>query len=257
MRVTILGCGPSNGVPTVTGDWGKCDPKDPKNRRLRPSILIETQGKCILIDTSPDFRAQALAANIQKVDALLYTHEHADHIMGIDDLRSIHRQMGKQIEVFASKYTLNQIVKKFSYLFDTKAEIDPDLLYRPIFRPTEIKGEFKVGKSLIVPVEQDHGICSTLGFRIGDFAYSTDVVRLPKSSKALLKNLDCWIVDCLRPSGPHPTHAHWDITREWIEELKPKRTVLTHMNFETDYESFRALLPSSVVPGYDGMEIVL
>ena len=256
MKVTILGCGPSNGVPTVIGDWGRCDPDNPKNRRRRPSIYIETKDRKILVDTSPDFREQALGAGITRVDAVLYTHEHADHIMGIDDLRSICRHMGQQIEAYGTDKVLNLLIKKFGYLIEGSSETVGNM-YRPIYRPHEIDGPFDLGASTVIPFEQDHGICTSLGFRIGNFAYSTDVVRLPQESLDQLHGLDCWVVDCLRARDEHPTHAHWDVTRAWIEEVKPKRAVLTHMNFQTDYQELADLLPDGVEPAYDGMVITL
>lgn len=256
MKVTILGCGPSAGVPTVTGDWGVCDPNNPKNRRRRPSILVEQDDYAVLVDTSPDFREQAIDAGITHIDAVLWTHEHADHVMGIDDLRGIHRQMGRMIEAFAPPHVLDHLVKKFGYLFENSPDTVGNL-YRPIYRPNMITGNFETGPFEITPIDQDHGICSSLGFRFGNFAYSTDVLKLPQESLDALHGLDCWIVDCLRPEDPHPTHAVMDEMLAWVEEVKPKRTVLTHMNFQSDYEELCALLPDGVEPGYDGMTLEL
>ena len=256
MKITILGCGPSNGVPTVTGEWGACNPQNPKNTRSRPSILIQLEDINILVDTSPDFRSQAINAGITSLDAILFTHEHADHIMGIDDIRSIARKMGQQIDVFASSTVLNQLINKFNYLFVDNNNLLNDL-YRPIYRPHAIIDQFKIKGRTVTPFKQDHGICESLGYRIENFAYSTDVVRLTDQSLKLLRGLDCWVVDCLRKDPAHPTHAHWDVVREWIEKIKPKRVILTHMNFETDYDEFFNFLPDGVEPAYDGLVINL
>ena len=256
MKITILGCGPSNGVPTITGEWGACNPQNPKNTRSRPSILIQLEDINILVDTSPDFRSQAINAGITSLDAILFTHEHADHIMGIDDIRSIARKMGQQIDVFASSTVLNQLINKFNYLFVDNNNLLNDL-YRPIYRPHAIIDQFKIKDRTVTPFKQDHGICESLGYRIENFAYSTDVVRLTDQSLKLLRGLDCWVVDCLRKDPAHPTHAHWDVVREWIEKIKPKRVILTHMNFETDYDEFFNFLPDGVEPAYDGLVINL
>ena len=256
MKVTILGCGPSNGVPTVLGEWGTCDPNNPKNRRRRPSIFIETDDSKILVDTSPDFREQALSAAITEIDAVLYTHEHADHIMGIDDLRSICRNMGHQIDAYGAPHVIDLLTRKFGYLFDGTQESVGNL-YRPIYLPHQIAEPFMVGHSQIIPLDQDHGICRSLGFRICNFAYSTDVVAMPQESLDQLHGLDCWVVDCLRASDEHPTHAHLDVTMRWIKEIKPKRVILTHMNFQTDYDEMAAILPDGIEPGYDGMVLEL
>ena len=256
MKITVLGCGPSSGVPTITGDWGSCNPNNPKNRRRRPSILIEKDGYYLLIDTSPDLHAQLLDAKCKKIDAVLYTHEHADHVMGIDDLRGIQRKMTKKINVFAEKQVLKNLKTRFSYLFDgTKNDND---LYRPILIPNEITAdEWNLGPFKIKTLFQDHGICTTLGFHFGNFAYSTDVVRLSNEVLQHLRGVDCWIVDCLRDGDKHPTHANLMQTLAWINVVKPKRSYLTHMNFQTDYDTMKKKLPKGVEPAYDNLVINL
>ena len=252
MRVTVLGCGPSSGVPTITGDWGKCDPKNPKNRRRRPSILLEKEGFNILIDTSPDLREQLIDSKCQKVDAVLYTHEHADHVMGIDDLRGIQRYMGYNIDVYADRSVLNRLKTQFGYLFEGIQ--NPEDLYRPILRPHEIPLKpFTVGPFLFEAINQDHGICSSLGFRVDNFAYSTDVVRFPDNELKKLRGIKTWIVDSLRDGEEHPTHANVATTLSWIDEVRPDETFLTHMNFQTDYETLKKRLPKGVYPAFDGM----
>ena len=254
MKITILGCGPSSGVPTIVGDWGNCDPSNPKNRRRRPSILVEQDDYRVLVDTSPDIKAQLLDSQTREVDAVLYTHDHADHVMGIDDLRVVRRYMGRNIDVYAEPLTLKQLQTRFGYLFSGIQ--DPEDLYRPILDPRVIDGPFKVGPfDAVQPIEQDHGICASLGFRFGSFAYSTDVGRLPQNSLDALKGVDTWVVDCLRDGGEHPTHANLEQTLAWIDEVSPRRAILTHMNFQSDYETMRKACPPGVEPAFDGMVI--
>lgn len=256
MRVTVLGCGPSAGVPLVGGGWGKCNPDNPKNRRTRPSVLVETQGLNILIDTSPDLRAQLLAANVNRIDAVLYTHDHADHVHGVDDLRAIYRLMDRrQIAAYGDEVTLATLTRRFGYLFEGYG--DKDALYRPILVPNPIDGPFRVGPVDIVPFTQDHGICASLGYRIGRFGYSTDVVRLDDAAFDALAGVELWIVDCLRSGEPHPTHANLATTVSWIVRVKPRRAVLTHMNHQADYDAMAAACPPGVEPGYDGMVLDL
>jgi phosphoribosyl 1,2-cyclic phosphate phosphodiesterase len=252
VKVTILGCGPSAGVPMIGGIWGACDPANPKNRRSRPSVLVEAASMTILIDTSPDLREQLLRAGARRIDAVLYTHDHADHVHGIDDLRTIYRLMDRrQIPAYADAATMASIVRRFGYVFEGHG--DGEALYRPILVPRTIDGPFAVGPVGVVPFVQDHGICASLGFRIGRFAYSTDVVRLDDAAFAALAGVEVWIVDCLRAGDEHPTHANLETTLGWIERVKPRRAIFTHMNHAADYDKLAALCPAGVEPGYDGM----
>lgn len=256
MKVTILGCGPSAGVPLIGGNWGTCNPDNPKNRRTRPSVLVETYGTSILIDTSPDLRAQLLAAKIGRVDAVLYTHDHADHVHGIDDLRTVYRLMDRRrIPAYADPVTLASIIRRFPYVFEGHGEVEA--MYRPILNAREIDGPFAVGPVRVVPFVQDHGICATLGFRIGRFAYSTDVVRLDDAAFEALAGIELWIVDCLRAGEEHPTHANLATTLGWIARVKPRRAIFTHMNHQADYDALKVLCPAGVEPGYDGMVLDL
>ncbi len=252
-RVTILGCGGSHGVPLIGGNWGVCDPKDPRNRRRRPSIYIKTEDRHIVVDTSPDFREQCLDAGIAQVDAVLFTHGHADHVLGIDDLRSIQRSQKRLVDVYAEEPVLEEITTRFKYVFQCVAS--PDDLYRPLAVPHVISGPFRLGGCEIVPFTQDHGICPSTGFRFGKFAYSTDVVRMPEAAFAALAGVEVWVVDCLRVEPEHPTHAHLARTLEWIARVRPKRAILTHMNHQSDYAQMAAILPPGVEPAYDGMTI--
>lgn len=258
MKITILGCGPSSGVPVIGGDsiggnWGKCDPSNLKNRRRRPSILVQKDDLTVLVDTSPDLRDQLLDTGVSRIHAVLYTHDHADHLHGIDELRSVRRQMEKNIEAHAPAELLISIKRRFAYLFSDRGDLGPGELYRPVLDGKPFDGPFSIGALNVIPFEQDHGICTSMGYRFGRFAYSTDVVELNDAAFAALEGVEVWIVDCLRDGGEHPTHAHLDKTLGWIERLGPRHAVLTHMNHQADYETMRALLPDGVEPGYDGM----
>jgi phosphoribosyl 1,2-cyclic phosphate phosphodiesterase len=254
VKVTVLGCGGSGGVPAVGNQWGVCDPANPKNRRRRCSVLVEEGAATLLIDTSPDCRAQLLDANVKRLDGVLYTHAHADHLHGIDELRGINRLMRRAVPIWADAATLQQIGERFGY---TLKPLDPgSSFYKPTLEPHEITGPFRVAGLEIVPFQQDHGFSTTLGFRIGRFAYSTDVVELDDAAFAALAGIELWIVDCLRRE-PHPTHSHLDKTLRWIERLRPRRAILTHMDPVLDYASLAAELPDGVEPGYDGLVVEL
>lgn len=255
MRVTVLGCGGSGGVPLVGGDWGCCNPDNPKNRRRRVSALVEQGGTVILIDTSPDLRAQLLDAGVTRVDAVLYTHDHADHCHGIDDLRFLRRAHdAPPIPAYGTAATLETLSRRFDYIF-RQSEAGSGVLYRPFLEARVINGPFSVEGIPITPFEQHHGYGTvTTGYRIGGMAYSTDVVDLPEEAFTVLQGLDLWIVDCLR-YAPHVTHAHFEKTLGWIERLRPKRAILTHLNHTVDYDDIAARCPPGVEPGYDGLVV--
>lgn len=257
MKVTILGCGPSQGVPVIGGRWGACDPENPKNRRSRPSILIECADTRILVDTAPDIREQFLANDIGAIDAVLMTHLHYDHVAGIGELRTLSYLAKRQIDVFGIKEVIDGLVSQNRYLFEADDSDDP-VLYKPVAVAREMTygAPFDVHGVEVVSFRQDHGICDTAGIRVGDFAYSTDVVDLDDAAFDALQGIDTWIVDCLR-TDPHPTHAHLDRTLSWIERVAPRRAVFTHMNYQTDYETMAAACPPGVEPGYDGMVLEL
>ena len=251
MKVTILGCGAAGGVPAIGSGWGRCDPANPKNRRRRPSILIEEAGKTILVDTSPDLREQLLSADISHLDAVLFTHAHADHLHGIDDLREVNRAMKAPIPVYGTEATLAEINVRFDYVF-RPLDMVKDSIYKPWLIPQPVAGSFRAAGIEALAFDQDHGYSRTTGYRIGDMAYSTDVMDLPESSMAQLEGLDLWIVGCLLDI-PHVTHAHVGKALDWRERLKPKHLVITHMSGRLDYETLRRDLPEGVEPGYDGM----
>ncbi len=259
--VTILGCGFSGGVPRPGTGWGHCDPKNPRNRRRRCSILVERtadEGRGattrVLVDTSPDLREQLLDAGVNWVDGVLFTHEHADHTHGIDDLRGLFLANRRRIDVYSDEATWRMLSVRFGYCFVTP----PGSAYPPIANPHRIGPGQPVtvagpgGPVTAMPLLQDHGDIASLGFRFGAMAYSGDLVDLPPESVELLAGIELWIVDALW-YRPHPSHFHLDLTLEWIDRIKPKRAILTNMHSDLDYEELRAKLPANVVPGYDGL----
>ncbi len=255
MRVTILGCGGSSGTPAVDWGWGRCDPDNPRNRRRRPSILVENGGTAVLVDTSPDLRQQLLGAGVKRLDAVLFTHYHADHLHGIDDLRPINRAMHAPLDAYAEAETIAMIGKRFGYVFET-LDGDATHFYKPTLIPHEIRGgeRIHVGAIPIDVIGQDHGFCTSLGFRFGPIAYTTDAVDLPDYAFDLLAGVEAWIIGVLT-ERPHPTHAHVGKALDWVARVKPKRAVLTHLSTYFDYDTLAGRLADGVEPAYDGMVI--
>jgi phosphoribosyl 1,2-cyclic phosphate phosphodiesterase len=254
MRVTVLGCGGSGGVPLVGEGWGACNPTNPKNRRRRVSILVEQGDTAILVDASPDLRQQLLDAECHRLDAVFFTHDHADHSHGIDDLRFVKRPPGGTLPAIGDGATLASLSERFGYIF-RQSTVGSGTLYRPFLRAVELAGPFTLGGIKVRPFEQDHGHGSkTIGYRIGNMAYSTDVVELSEAAFAALAGLDLWVVDCLR-FEPHTTHAHFAKTLGWIERVRPKHAVLTHLNHMADYDAVASRCPPGVEPAYDGLVI--
>ncbi|HUK60100.1 MAG TPA: MBL fold metallo-hydrolase [Stellaceae bacterium] len=256
MRVTMLGCGPSWGVPRIGNAWGACDPANPKNRRTRVSVLVEEEGARLLIDTSPDLRAQLLAADVSALDAVIFTHAHADHLHGIDDLRAVNRIMRRPLPIYADTESLREIRTRFGYVLGPAAQGAKTGFYKPVLEPHEIAGPFAAAGVRVIPFAQDHGFSTTLGLRIGGFAYSTDVIRLDEAAFAALAGTELWIVDCMRRE-PHVTHSHLEQTLAWIARVKPRRAILTHMDETLDYDRLKAELPPGVEPGHDGLVVDL
>jgi phosphoribosyl 1,2-cyclic phosphate phosphodiesterase len=255
MRVTVLGCGGAGGVPLIGNNWGDCDPHEPRNRRRRASILVEAGGARILVDTSPDMREQLIDAGISAIDAILFTHEHADHIHGIDDVRTLNRISRRAVDAYAATRCLNVLAKRFDYVFTPPPmEGGKQVFFKPCLTGREIAPGrmFEAGGLDVLPFVQDHGFMTTLGFRFGDFAYSTDVVNLDEAAFAALAGVKVWLVGCLG-YAPHPTHAHVDKVLAWVERLTPQRTILTHMAGGLDYARLRETLPRGVEPAYDGL----
>lgn len=253
MRVTILGCGGAGGVPSISAGWGACDPHEPRNRRRRPSILVEEGDTAILVDTSPDLRSQLLDADVRRLDGIVYTHDHADHLHGLDDLREINRAMRQGLNIFGSMGTLDTIRTRFGYAL---GDLDQgaDSIYRPILSPVEITGSFAIGGINITPLDQDHGYARTLGLHFGFVAYSTDAVDMPEETFAQLAGVPVWIIGCLL-DYPHPTHAHVDKVVEWVDRVKPSRAFLTHMGPRLDYQALCNRLPAHIRPAHDGLVI--
>jgi phosphoribosyl 1,2-cyclic phosphate phosphodiesterase len=263
LRVTILGCGSSGGVPRVGGEWGACDPQDPRNYRTRCSLLVEAyQGTyshetstVVLIDTSPDLRTQLLRAKVSHVDALLYSHDHADQSHGIDDLRAIVYHQRKRIPTFMDEVTQYNLVRRFGYIFDTPPGSHYpallDALTMPL--PGEILTVPGPGGALDVQIlAQNHGEIDSLGFRFGRVAYCNDCKILPQESLDSCKGVEYFIVDALRHT-PHPSHAHLELSLAWIEAVQPKQAILTNMHIDLDYAALEASLPEHIVPAVDGL----
>jgi phosphoribosyl 1,2-cyclic phosphate phosphodiesterase len=247
MKVTILGCAASTGVPRIDGVWGDCDPAEPRNRRSRCSILVEEGDTRLLIDTSPDLRQQFLANGITRISGILWTHDHADQTHGIDDIRFLAYGARRQIPAYGDAFTLERLDRKFGYCFHKGSDG-----YPPIIETRLIDGPFSIGGLDVIPIRQHHGRIQSLGFRFGDFAYSNDVSAMDDDSFAALAGIRLWVVDALRYE-PHPSHSHLDQTLDWISRVRPERAVLTNMSIELDYRRLLAELPDGVEPGYDGM----
>ena len=260
LRLTILGCGSSGGVPRLGGLWGACDPTNPKNARRRCSLLVERvteQGTTrVLIDTSPDMRAQLLDANVGNLDAVLFTHSHADHVHGIDDLRMIVFNQRKRLPIYADRQTLDALTARFGYAFVQPPGSD----YPPILDMHRLDGPLSIdgagGSIPFTPFEVQHGRIDALGFRIANAAYLPDVSDIPDAAWTTLQDLDLWILDALRYK-PHPSHSHVAQSLEWIERAAPARAVLTNMHIDIDYATLKAETPAHITPAYDGLVITL
>lgn len=256
MKVVLLGCGGSDGVPRIggpdgAGDWGDCDPSNPRNRRTRSSLYVaDDDGHGILIDTAPDLWGQLLDNRISRVDSVIYTHDHADHSHGINELRRLGAILGKRPDIYADPQTLANLRGRFDYAFEQK----PGSLYSAIAQAHQVSGLFRLsnGRSVVSFFQSHGGSAYTLGVRIGDVAYSTDAVALDEAAFDALDGVRLWFVDCVR-YRPHPTHSHFEQTLGWIERVRPEHAVLIHMNHDLDYETLRRECPPGVEPGYDGM----
>lgn len=258
MRVTILGCGSSGGVPRLGGNWGACDQSEPRNARRRCSALVEritdAGTTTVLIDTSPDMRSQLLDAGVGQLDAVLYTHAHADHVHGMDDLRMIVINMRARLPVWVDAPTRDAFLDRFSYAF-----VQPEgSMYPPILDMHLMDGDVEIdgagGPLTFTPFLVPHGSMDALGFRVNDVAYLPDVASIPDDVWPHLSGLRCWIVDALR-RDPHPTHSHLAQTLEWIEKMQPQHAVLTNMHNDLDYATIAAETPDHIDPAYDGMQL--
>lgn len=261
LEVTILGCGSSGGVPRADGDWGACDPDEPRNRRTRCGLLLRRKGEgaetTVLVDTSPDLREQAIAARVKRIDGILYTHDHADQVHGIDDVRAFFLRQRARIPAWMDRATLDALTTRFRYIFENTGGYPAILDY--VSLPSYGEAFAVEGPSGPIPVntfDQEHGHIRCVGYRFGPVAYSPDVNGLPDSAFEALAGVDTWIVDALRHT-PHPTHAHLERTLDWIARIRPRRAILTNMHIDMDYRMLRSALPDGVEPAYDGMTLTI
>ena len=255
LKLVILGCGTSSGVPRIGPDWGACDPLDPRNRRSRVSILVESDTTRLLVDTSPDMRAQLIAARVIQLDAVLWTHDHADHSHGIDDLRQVMHHRGSPIPGYGHTETMAALRRRFAYVFEGGRG------YRPTVVPTDLPDAGAlIGNIAVTHVAQPHGPIWSSGFRFDcggkSLAYATDFHEMTDDMVALYAGVDCLVIDALR-ERPHPTHPHLAMSIESIARIRPRRAILTHMDQSLDYVELAASLPEGVEPGYDGLVVEL
>ena len=252
MKIRILGSGTSSGVPRIGNEWGDCDPHNPRNRRTRASVLVRSDTTTILVDTSPDMRAQLLLADVADVDAVIWTHDHADHCHGIDDLRQLMHRKGAPIPGYARPFALEQLQQRFAYAFFGRAG------YRPTVEGVPLPDEVMIGDIRVRVADQPHGGITSAGLRFEcnnkSIGYATDFHEMTNAMRALYAGLDLWVVDALR-IAPHPTHPHLGATLGWIAELAPAHAVLVHMDASLDYARLAATLPDTIEPGYDGLEV--
>ena len=254
MKLLILGCGTSAGVPRIGNDWGACDPNEPRNRRSRASILIETDGKRLLVDCGPDMREQLLKANVDRIDGVVVTHDHADHCHGIDDLRRLAQMLGSPVPLYARASVLEKLADRFSYIFKGTS------FYIAVAKPIELGSQLMFGGATLRFADQPHGNITSLGMRIDEGGrsaiYAIDFNDLSDEMRKLYEGADVWIADCLS-RRPHPTHTHLDAVLAWAEEMSVGKLYLSHMNNSMDYQTLAAELPGWAAPAHDGLEIEL
>lgn len=254
MKIRVLGCGSSGGVPLIGCKCPVCTSTNPRNKRTRVSVVVEHAGTRVLVDASPDLRQQFLAADLSVVDAVILTHEHADHVHGLDELRSINHNRNAPLDLWGAPDCLAEVRSRFGYAFEPPAA--NGIWYAPSLIPRPIDGPFEIGALRIEPFQQIHGgdRNPVLGLRFGKFAYSTDVKEMPEAAFQTLAGIELWIVDCLM-ERPNFAHSHLEQTLDWIARVRPRRAILTHMNHTVDYESWAAKLPPGVELGYDGLVV--
>ena len=254
MKIRVLGSGTSSGVPRIGNDWGSCDPSEPRNRRTRSSILIESGGDRLLVDCGPDLRQQLIDADVARLDLVIVTHDHADHCHGIDELRQVSHHIGQPVRLLARHQTLTRLAKRFAYIFEGTP------LYPAVVSSEAIEGELKLGDAQLLFVDQPHGGITSLGIRVEEggrsVGYAIDFNEFTSEMQQLYDRLDLWICDCLRET-PHPTHAHLDAVLGWARDLRVGQLVLTHLDKSMDYATLIAKLPDWAEPAYDGQEFEL
>ena len=254
MKARILGCGTSSGVPRIGNDWGDCDPEEPRNRRTRSSILIQSGEAKLLVDCGPDLRGQLLAAELIDIDCVIVTHDHADHCHGIDDLRQIAHHLERPVPIAARPDTLRRLQRRFAYAFEGTP------LYPPVLAPATIETSMPWGMAQLSFADQPHGGITSLGIRADErdrsMGYAIDFHELTPDMAKLYDGVDLWICDCLRRT-PHPTHAHLDAVLGWAKDLKIGQLLLTHLDKSMDYATLLAELPDWAEPAFDGQEISL
>jgi phosphoribosyl 1,2-cyclic phosphate phosphodiesterase len=264
LEATILGSGSSGGVPRADGDWGRCDPREARNRRSRCSLAVrlvtetatDPAGQTtVLVDLSPDFRTQAVACGLRRIDHVLFSHDHADQTHGIDDIRAFAYRQRMRIPCQSDAPTRDTLLRRFRYVFEGEKGYPPIATLEPLVplgQPFQLDGPS--GRIPVTAYDQDHGDVRAVGYRFGNVAYSSDVVGLPDTSMARLEGLDVFVVDALR-YAPHPSHAHLELALQWIADLKPRRAILTNLHIDMDYATLLDTLPPGVEPAYDGLTI--
>ena len=254
MKIRILGCGTSFGVPRIGNDWGECDPDEPRNRRTRSSILIETGGKRLLVDCGPDLREQLLAAKVGTLDGVIITHDHADHCHGIDELRAVEQVMRRPVPLYARSEVLGGLQKRFGYIFNSRS------FYRAVAEPIGLADALEFGDAMLRFVDQPHGGITSVGMRVDEngrsAVYAIDFNDLTDEMRALYEGADVWVSDCLS-RRPHPTHTHLDAVLGWARELGIGQLYLSHLNNSMDYRTLLSELPDWAAPAHDGLEIIL
>jgi phosphoribosyl 1,2-cyclic phosphate phosphodiesterase len=259
LTLRIMGCGNSAGVPAIGNRWGQCDPNEPKNRRTRPSILIQSETTNIVVDTGPDFREQLNAANVDRIDAVIYTHAHGDHLHGIDDLRVLRIKMERQIPMYGNKATVDEITERFAYMFrEQYGGVYPKILYPNIIPDEQLGEPLTIGDITLIPFGQDHGTCRSLGLRIGDLGYCTDVVQMEEPALNLLKGVKTWVVDAAGYKMPkNIVHMTLRQIYEANEIIGAERVYFTHLTPAMDYLTLKNETPDGYEPAYDGLEILV
>jgi phosphoribosyl 1,2-cyclic phosphate phosphodiesterase len=254
LKVTILGCGNSAGTPTIGNYWGNCDPNEPKNKRTRPSLSVQSETTTIIVDTGPDFREQFNTLHAETVHAVLYTHPHGDHIHGIDELRVFRYRFGEYVHIYGNRPTIDELEERFTYLFRERNSIYPKVIEPHIFDEDTFCQTQTIGDISFIPFEQDHGTCQTVGYRFYDMAYSTDLVDLNQQALEQLIGIDTWIIDAAGyKMEKNPVHANFKKVYELNEIVQANRVILTHLSPQMDYETMVKELPSGYEPAYDGL----